>query len=441
MRWLRERRVALAALTLFTLLAGDAIRYTVSWVGWGLVVAILLALWIWLAVRNRVEVRIMPSGVLLFISVVTLSILWSQYRGATILGVITTLATVFVGLVMARTITLDQLIRALSVALRWILGLSLLFEFVVATIIRQPVLPLWVTYEEPIPNAFYWSQGLLFTGERIQGIVGNANLLATVALLGLIVFTIQLVDHRVTSAAAWGWVGVAALMFLLSRSATMIAALAAVLFTLGVIVVARRTSSRIRREVYGGAVLLAGILMAVGWTFRREVLAVVERSDDLTGRLDIWDAVWQLASQRPILGWGWVSYWAPWVEPFDDLVVIDGVTYLQAHNAFIDVWLQIGAVGLTAFLALITMTVLRSASWSIDPPLGDVPSTPAARTLPMLLLMMLLVQALAESRLLIEAGMVFLIYLATASKARNQRLPAGSPPLGRGLAAGPPRIR
>jgi len=145
------------------------------------------------------------------------------------------------------------------------------------------------------------------------------------------------------------------------------------------------------------------------------LLALVGRSDDLTGRLDIWSAVVELAQQRPWFGWGWVSYWAPWVEPFDDLVVIRGVTYLQAHNAWLDVWLQLGIVGLVLVSVLVLATTVRTVSWAVNFPRGDVVDPAALRLAPVLVLAMLLVHSLAESRLLIEAGLLLLVWMWTGA--------------------------
>src|SRR5690606_13860515 len=100
--------------------------------------------------------------------------------------------------------------------------------------------------------------------------------------------------------------------------------------------------------------------------FRAPLLALLGKRSDLTYRLEIWDTVWALASERPAAGWGWVSYWAPWVEPFDGLAVIRGVTYLQAHNAWLDVFLQLGILGLIAFGALVATAVARSWLLAID---------------------------------------------------------------------------
>jgi O-antigen ligase len=423
MTWLRDRRVALGAFTMFTLLAGDFWRYSISWYGWGVIVAIIVAGWIAVAVRHRLDLRRIPIALGTLAALMVASIVWSFYPGASALGVLTTLLTMLVGVVMAHTLDLAQLLRSLGVALRWIIGLSLAFELFVAAVLQRPVLPLWVSYDEPFPRAFYWSRALLFEGGRIQGIPGNANLLAFAALLAVIVFTIQLAERRVGNSAGWGWLGAALLTLALTRSSTVLVAGAVAAVALGVVLLARRLTRRGRWTLYGLTALAAGGVVALAVVFRAQLLDLVGRSDDLTGRLDIWDAVLGLVEQRPVLGWGWVSYWAPWVEPFDDLVVINGVTYLQAHNAWLDVLLQLGAVGLVVFSILIITTGVRVLSWSVDAPLGDAPASPALRTLPALLLTVLLVHSLAESRLLVEAGLVLLVYLAVASRARGLTLP------------------
>jgi O-antigen ligase len=105
-----------------------------------------------------------------------------------------------------------------------------------------------------------------------------------------------------------------------------------------------------------------------------------------------------------VLGWGWVSYWAPWVSPFNDLVVRGGVEYLQAHNAYFDIQLQVGAVGLLAFAVLVGSVVLRALRLAVV----RAPLT----TLPILLATALLAQGMAESRLLIEGNWALLAALS-----------------------------
>jgi O-antigen ligase len=202
----------------------------------------------------------------------------------------------------------------------------------------------------------------------------------------------------------------------LTRSSTVLVTGVGVVLVLGVVLLARRQAGRARAIVYGGAVALGAGLVAAVIMFREVLLTLVGRSDDLTGRLDIWTAVIGLIEQRPWFGWGWVSYWAPWVEPFDDLVVIRGVTYFQAHNAWLDVWLQLGIVGLLLVGVLVLTTVTRTLTWAVDAPRGDVVDPAALRLAPVLILAMLLVHSLAESRLLIEAGLLLLVWIAVASR-------------------------
>ncbi len=43
----------------------------------------------------------------------------------------------------------------------------------------------------------------------------------------------------------------------------------------------------------------------------------------------------------------------PWAAPFDNLAFRNGVRQLQAHNAWLDVWFQLGVIGVAIFAAFI----------------------------------------------------------------------------------------
>jgi O-antigen ligase len=142
-----------------------------------------------------------------------------------------------------------------------------------------------------------------------------------------------------------------------------------------------------------------------------------------------------LAQERPWFGWGWVGYWVPWVEPFDGLAVRNGVAYLQAHNAWLDVWLQLGIVGLIAFASIVIGAFWRSWFLAVDRPrdeAGRLLPHSAAALVPLLLLVALVGQSLAESRILIESGWLLLIAIAWSTKQRqwdSEPLPAEPPPV------------
>ena len=410
----------LAVASLFTLTAGDLWRYLLSWWGWGAIAIVLVVLTIIELVRARVDLRRLPLALLAFLALITVSVAWSAYPGATLLGVVLSLATTTIAVYLATVIDLETFLRAFGVALRWILGLSLVFEFVVAAFIRHPVLPFWVDYSQlkKIPMAFYWSRDLLFHGGQIQGIQGNSNLLAVVALLALIVFAVQWVSGTASKAWLGFWAVVAVATLVLTRSSTVLLALVAVALVAGLLLLVRRTSGVRRGIVYGGGGVVAIAIAAVGVFARGPILDLLGKSGDLTNRAEIWNAVLKLANERPAAGWGWVSYWNPWVEPFQHLAVFKGVTYLQAHDAWLDIYLQLGIVGLVVFGILVVTTLGRSWLVAVD---AGRSRARLVGIFPLLIMVALIVHSIAESRLLIEIGFALLVISAIKS---TQREPA-----------------
>lgn len=413
-----------ASLLLFTLFAGDFWRNLIGWPGYLALAALLTAGSVVLLVRARTAVRwrTLPKPLGLFLALAVLSIAWSAYPGASALGVLAQLATTASALFLALCLGWPALLTALSNAFRWILGLSLLFELIVAVFVRRPVLPLTPMQPLPagkLPSAFYWSRDLLLHGGQIQGIVGNSNLLAMIALLALIVFGVRLADRAARRGSAIAWIVVAALTLALTRSSTVIVATAFTAVVLCFALWTRRAGPERRRPVYLSAAALVAVGAASLALFASRLPALLGKSDDLTGRLDIWDRVIGLAQQRPVFGWGWVSYWAPWTEPFSDLAKRNGVVYLQAHNAWLDVWMQLGIVGLALVVLLAVSTLWRSWFRAVDRPrtsVRDDQAHTALTLLPLLLFAALLAQSFAESRMLIEGGWALLVVLAVKTK-------------------------
>lgn len=413
-----------ASFLLFTLFAGDFWRNLISWPGFFVLAAALTAGSAVFVVRMRPAFRRRktPKTLAALLGLAVLSIAWSAYPGASALGVLLQLATTTAAVFLALCLSWGAILTALANAFRWLLGLSLLFELIVAVFVRQPILPLTPVQPVPagrVPQAFYWSRDQLFQGGQIQGIVGNSNLLAMVALLGLIVFGIQLADRSVRRSTAITWLAVAVLTLALTRSSTVLVAAGFTAVVLGFTLWTRRAGPDGRRPMYLTAGALVVAVAVLLWLFASRIPALFGKSEDLTGRLDIWDAVVHLAQQRPAFGWGWVSYWAPWVSPFHDLAERNGVVYLQAHNAWLDVWMQLGIVGLVLFVLLAISTLWRSWFLAVDRPrtrVADHQPYSGLTLLPLLLFAAMLAQSFAESRMLIEGGWALLVVIALKTK-------------------------
>lgn len=413
----------IGTLALVIAFAGDAIRNLVTvWGFAGLSIAVALAcLVLMIRLRPRIDRTRLPKALIAYLALAVLSIAWSAYPSATLLTLVgTTLATI-VGVYTALVLDWSGVVRSLATALKWILGLSILFELWVSLVVRAPVVSPFAIFEgdEP-PLLAQWSRNLLLEGGRIQGILGNSNLLAVVALLGVLVFGLQLAGRTVRPGWGIAWLTLAVLEFLLTRSSTMIVAAIVAAVVLGAALLVRRARTpggRTAVYLVLAALAAAGTLFVT--VFSSTFLAIAGKSSDLTGRIGIWDTVIGLAGQRPWFGWGYSSPWIPWVEPFDGLIIRRGVEQLHAHNAWLDVWLQLGIVGVVLFASLVISTLWRSWFAAVDRPRFDLrddrPYT-ALSLLPLLLMVVLVVQSLAESRILIESGWVLLVALSLKTK-------------------------
>ncbi|MET4639063.1 O-antigen ligase family protein [Mycetocola sp. 2940] len=411
-----------ATFALFVAFAGDGIRHLLSL--WGFVAVSILAgiacLVLLAVLRPTYLRRRTPKALLAFTAFALLSVAWSAYPGASLFTLTGMLLCVVAGVFLALCFDWAEVVRLLANAIKWVLALSILFELWVSVVVRDRVLPLWVDFGSEPPLLAYWSRNLLFDGGKIQGILGNSNLLGILALFGVILFAAQWAAGTVRRVSAIVWLVLAVGMFLLTRSSTMIIAAVVVAVVLaGALLVRNAPSPSRRTPVYlGGLVLLLAAAAAVS-LLNRQLLALLGKSEDLTGRLDIWQTVIETAGERPWVGWGYSSPWVPWVEPFQDLVVRRGFLQLHAHNAWLDVWFQLGIVGLVLFTAVLVSTLWRSWFAAVDRPRFDLrddrPYT-VLSLVPLLLLVVLLVQSVAESRILIESGWVLVVLFCLKTK-------------------------
>ncbi len=374
----------------------------------------LLSVGLWFGARPPVQWRRLPWFTLAYVAWAILSIIWSQWREATALTLLLLVITTLQGLFIGGVLTWRELVRAVASALKWVMALSLVFELWVSIFVRGPILPGFVIPTEPADDPIvYWSRDNLFDDGRIQGIMGNANLLGPVALLAIIVFAIRFAADAQRRALLGVWIGLSAFLFYRAASATAyVAAVAVVLVLVTVLLMrrARRPGERTRYYIAYGLVGLGAVLAF--WLFRDAIFTALGRSSDLTGRETIWQAVLDRAVQHPLIGWGYSTPWIAGDPSFDEWIIDHGQTVVQAHNMWVDVFFQLGAIGVfligMAFLAF----VWRSWFFAVDRPRWDLradrPYSPLT-LLPALVGAILLVQGFAESAPLLLWGWLFLV--------------------------------
>lgn len=406
----------------FFAFGGQFIRNAFGWTAFFAFAVILFTI---VAIKYRKHftyntIRLTPLPLILFVLWCTLSVFWSNYptlnifnvnlQTTVMLGSAIQLITVVVALLIAASFNLASILESLTNALKWILGLSLVFELFVSTIIKQPVSS-FTTPKMP------WSEAALFTGGPIQGIVGNRNLLAFIALLLIITVTIQYYDKFASKVNTITWLTLSATTILLTQSATITLAVIALLILTVFILVMRKILPRKHKKIYYLATAASLLTLTFMVLFSSTIFSFLGRDSTASGRTGIWRSVIELIRERPIEGWGWMGYWNPTAEPFDTLSVIGGITYLQAHNAVLDIWVQVGFVGLLFALMLTIIGSVRA--WRLAVSADPEHVFTAITLLPILLLAALFIQSLTESRILIEGNFLLLVILCYKVKELN----------------------
>lgn len=427
-------RIALRAFCVLLFFA--ALAHTAMWnlLGAGASVAALVALgiataaiWVPLLARTsdktngHVSVaplawRRLPWATLAYVALAGASVVWSQWPIATLqtwgLLVGTTLPALFV----AHVLTWPELLRTLELALKWVIGLSILFELWAALVVDGPIAPNFVDVPEGADPQIYWTRGELFDLDaRVQGIVGNANVLAIIAIIAIIVIAARMAARRSMRGLQVVWLAAAALLYLRAGSATGYVALAVVAVALAAVLLVRRLRSSTGRGLVYAVFAAAAAAVLVGvLAFWDQVTDILGRSDGLSGRDQIWAAVLQRAVEHPVLGNGFATPWPPWHPAFDGWIVDHDLSVFHAHDMWLDVFLQLGAVGVAVIAVVFIAAAWRAWFFAADRPRWDLTADRPYSSLslvPLLVLAVLLTQGLTESGPLMLWGWMLMVAL------------------------------
>jgi O-antigen ligase len=175
------------------------------------------------------------------------------------------------------------------------------------------------------------------------------------------------------------------------------------------LLLAVRTMARMRRGLHAAVTAtlvagLAGVSILIGENFAR-FAPLLGRDATLSGRTAIWHQVWIAILARPWLGYGFSAFWQGFAAPSWKIVVALHFVLFHAHNGFLEIWLELGSIGLMLFLA----TFLR-ALVLLFPALRGPQLREAIWPLSVLLLAVL--YDLDENTLLAFNGLFWVLYAA-----------------------------
>ena len=399
-----KKPVMVAILVL--LFAGDFVRNALTVPVWAALV-IIASIWsLVVIIINRVSWRVLPIPLLALLAWWAVSPVWSPYPVTSLLMLITALMGVLFGIAITSAVPLNDLVRHSALSLRLILSGSILFEVIVA-LIGHPVYPVGYSETSETPIELAWSRGLFFSIGRIQGLVGNANVLGMLGLVLLIIGLWHVYTSRQWSTVSVLDVALAIVIMGRTLSATVTVTLGALAIVIGLAALARRNGLGWRIALGGAVAVIGGAVVAVvaQWS---TFVGLLGKSPDLTHRFDIWDAVIGRIVERPILGSGFVGWWPSW-DPWFAIHSVEGLPMSQAHNVWLDIAMQSGFVGVMLFAVTLVLALWHLWRTFVQSPLS-------VASVPFLILCALTVQSLTESRLLHEWGFVSFITCAIVAE-------------------------
>jgi exopolysaccharide production protein ExoQ len=130
-------------------------------------------------------------------------------------------------------------------------------------------------------------------------------------------------------------------------------------FILGVLIfsVLGLRTARVHVTAYLLACILFFVVLESSFNVTAAIIEASGRDATLTGRTELWEVVLQM-QQHPVLGFGFESFWLG-----DRLKILQGMWYFrptQAHSGYIEMYLNLGWVGLLFFAGVIVSCYMKS---------------------------------------------------------------------------------
>jgi O-antigen ligase len=96
------------------------------------------------------------------------------------------------------------------------------------------------------------------------------------------------------------------------------------------------------------------IILTVGFDMGASLSQAVGRSGNMSDRTHIWEVLLSVPI-NPILGTGYQSFWLGW-RPAWAWARLDGDTVTSAHNGYLQIYLDLGLIGLALVIAFLIAT-------------------------------------------------------------------------------------
>lgn len=396
---------ALATASIGTGILSWTIHNIIGWAGLIAIVSLLVllaAVSLWARRETLDRTALLPVSLLAFLTWSVLSIVWSQYQWATLGGLAWAAAYTALGVYIALVRDTIQIIRMFGDVLRLVFVISLALEVLSGVLIDMPI-------------HFLGIDAHLAQGGPISGLLGNRNELGILAVIGGVTFIVEWRTLSIQRGLGIGSLILASITLLLTKSPIAWGTALVAIAVLAILYGLRRAAPPQRRYLHFTVLAVAIIAAVTAWAMRSVIVETLNAGGELNYRLGLWQELWTLLKLHIVEGWGWIGQWNTDVAPYSSLGLGTGRPTTSGVNAYLDVWFQLGFIGLAIFVGLLGLAFVRS--WLLAARQRTV-----VFTWPAVVLATLITASLAESGILIEFGwMIFVICCVNASQTLSWR--------------------
>jgi len=305
---------------------GGNVTLQALWLG------IYIATFFILLMRRRYVMSIIWQNylLLLLIGLAFVSTAWSEAPLMTLRRSIAILGTTAFGIYLATSYSPRELLKLLA----WVFGLIAVLSlgFVL-------LLPEYALHENG----------------KWCGIYINKNFLGSMMSLAAITWLVYALCTSKARLVAIGFGGFSVALLLLSNSITSIFAfmmLLSVLLLYGLF-----QWPRMRKPGPMILIMLAVLGLSTLLVINLDALLfALGRNETLSGRTELWKAIGEVIKQRPWTGYGFGAFWLGSEGMSGYIGQLLHWYPGHAHNGFLDIWLQLGLVGVILF----TITLIRN---------------------------------------------------------------------------------
>lgn len=331
--------------------------------------------------------------ILLMVGIALASVFWSSAPQETVFRSVAMIGTTLFGIYFATCYGLKQQLDLLG----WAFGLIIALSFVFAIALPQ-----------------YGIMGGVHAGAW-RGIYTHKNTLGPVMVLSALVFFLLAIKPGRRSWLCWGGFSLSLLLLLLSKSTSPLVNLV-VLSTAFPVFCILRWSYTLKAFALSCVAVVGFCLLTLGALGLEELVGLFGKDLTLTGRTELWKYVWEMIQQRPWLGYGYASLWKDWNSETAYVWHAVGWTAPGAHNGFLELWLELGLLGMLVFLLQFL------AFWPRVLMLISQSKT-SEYFLPLLLMLFTIIMNLTENTILQHNSVYWVLYSSTVlSSTRKPRI-------------------